>query len=150
MKDFPTRETLMTMPIKVLRGLDIESPEQQDLVQSVVSERMADLPPERPVFRNDVPDIQNPEQEMHWQEIIDQRTRRLKGLEPISQDEVAPGADELPAAVSTTEETGPDGQVLAQPTGEGEPVTFNGQVNSALQSADVVAPKRRGRPAKNS
>jgi hypothetical protein len=140
MRDFPTRESLMAMPLKVLRGLDIDTPEHQALVQTVVNERMAALPPERKVYRNDVPDIQNPEEEMRWQQVIDERTKRLKNREFI-QDETPTSPTESPAPI----EVGPQGQPLAQPTGEGMPVSIGFGVASAL----VPAKHAGGRPRKN-
>lgn len=141
MRDFPTKEALMTMPLKVLRGLDIDTPEQQNLVQQIVNERMSSLPPERPVYRNDVPDIQTPQEEMRWQQIIDERTARLRNREFI-QEETPIVGDAPPAPI----ETGPAGQQLAQPTGEGEPVSFSVGVPTALTPQNTG--KKPGRKAK--
>ncbi len=114
----------MAMPLVALRGIDTETPAQEQLIQQVVTEKMAVLPPQRPVYRKDVPDIKTPEQEMHWQEIIDKRTRMIKGIAeetPVTEPVGEPIPDE-------PEPTIPDESSLAQPTEEGTPVTMNSGV----------------------
>lgn len=133
-KEF-TKEQLMAMPLIALRGIDLETPAQEQLVQQVVTEKLAVLPPQRRVYRNDVPDIKNPEQELKWQEIIDKRTRLARGesLEETPTTEapvVEPIGEPIPDA--------PESQPLAEPTGEGEPVTFTtGQVDAKLTPVKI-------------
>ncbi len=130
LKEF-TKEQLMAMPLVALRGIDVESPQQEQLIQQVVTEKLAVLPPQRPVYRKDVPDIKTPEQELHWQEIIDKRTRLIKGISEPDIGKEEPVEDEpIPdePVVGPEEPTLPDESTLAQPTEEGTPVTMNSGV----------------------
>jgi len=77
-KDFYTEQELMTMPLAVVRGLDFETKEQEQLVQRVIDRRFQNLPPSQPIYRRDVPDIETPEQEAEWQATIDARAAKLK------------------------------------------------------------------------
>jgi hypothetical protein len=135
-KEF-TKEQLMAMPLIALRGIDVETPAQEMMIQQVVSEKLNALPPQRPIFRKDVPDIKTPEQEMHWQEIIDRRTRLARGesLESIgSVSAPEPIGEPEPEPVP---EVGPEGQPLAEPVGEGEPVSFTQGVTSNLTPVKI-------------
>ncbi len=137
-KEF-TKEQLMAMPLVALRGIDVETPSQEGLIQQVVSEKLQALPPQRTVYRKDVPDIKTPEQEMQWQEIINRRTKLARGesLEetPVEVPVVDPIGEPIPETEVMPEQPTfvPEEQPLAEPTSEGEPVSFtSGQVNSVL------------------
>lgn len=119
-----TRDELMDMPLIALRGLDIESPEQEMLVQEIVNIKLATLPIQQPIFRNDVPDIQTPQEEARWQEIMNRRERKIRG-EDVGQE---PPIEQEPVPEVTTPTFNPETQPLAQPTGEGDPVSFKGGV----------------------
>ncbi len=90
-KDFYTESQLMTMPLKILRNLDIDNKEQEDIVLKVVTRRLSVLPPSQPIFRKDVPDIQNPEEEAHWQQIINERTAKLRPAPIFAEDSPSEG-----------------------------------------------------------
>jgi hypothetical protein len=129
-----SRQELEEMSLSRLRGLDIETKEQEALIQDVLDERLLELPPSRPIYRGDIPEIQTIEQERLWQQIIDKRTAQLKPNASLVDDlsetiELEP-AVEQPAF-------DPLQIPLAEPTGEGEPVTFTGGVAPALQGAPV-------------
>lgn len=76
--EFYTESQLMSMPLKVVRSLDIQDKIQESLVQRVVDRRLAVLPPSQNINRRDVPDIKTPDEEAHWQEIMDERTAKLR------------------------------------------------------------------------
>ncbi len=144
MRSFYTEQELMSMPLQVLRGLDIETKDQETLVQKVVNRRVAALPPSSPIFRRDVPDIENQEQEKEWQQKINERTARLKPRmedeSPESQPE--PQEDPTPAEPAPIEPTQPVARMresdMAQPTGEGSPLILSSTVNSALSSGKKI------------
>lgn len=73
-----TREELLKMPLRRLRLIDIQSVEEEKIVQEVVDIKVAQEPPAMEISRIDVPDITTPEQEKHWQKIIDERSAKLK------------------------------------------------------------------------
>ncbi len=66
------------MSVARLRTLDISSPEQEKLVQSLVDDKIEDGGAIGNVYRLDVPDIQTPEEEAKWQKTIDDRTRKAR------------------------------------------------------------------------
>ena len=77
---FPTREELMAMDIKNLRRLEIETPEQEILVQDVLDERTFVAPVETGIKRDDAiaANITTPEEEAKWQAVIDERVEEKK------------------------------------------------------------------------
>lgn len=99
-----TRDELSAMPIRRLRNLDIRDGDEEKLVQEIVDAKLAKMPPERTVYRKDVPDIKNAEEEAKWQKVIDERTAKAKGkmisdpddiMRPIG-DVISPAPDEIP------------------------------------------------------
>lgn len=68
----------MKMPLKIIRSLDVQNPEQEATLQRVVDRRLAVMPPSTPINRRDVPDIKTPAEEKRWQEIMDERTAKLR------------------------------------------------------------------------
>lgn len=74
MSTFYTKQELMDMPLHILNGLDIYTPEQQELVQEVVNLKTV-TPPASRVAVGVIPDINTPEEERHWQEKIDEKKR---------------------------------------------------------------------------
>ena len=58
-----TKEQLMAMPLNKLRLIDINSKEEEDLVQAVVRLKEVQNPPQTPVNTLDVPDIKTAEEE---------------------------------------------------------------------------------------
>lgn len=67
------------MPLARLRLIDVKEKDEEDLLQEVISAKVMAAPPEREIYRQDVPDIKSPEEEAEWQEKINKRTRRAKG-----------------------------------------------------------------------
>jgi len=132
---FPTREELMTMPLKRLRGFDVQNPEQQRTIQDVLDVRLQDMPVDRPIYRRDVPDIQTQEQERDWQAVIDERTRKLKPARPSLMDIETP---EPVALRPTPPATAMPESEMAQATGEGE----------TIKLSTGVSPKLRGKSKK--
>lgn len=132
------------MPLKVVRALDIDTKEQEEMVQKVVNIRLNTLPPVSPIFRKDVPDIQSPLEEAHWQEIIDQRTAKLKPMledEPTEEPVVEPLEPDAPdfdpskvdLAPKEVKETSLSRRIkeMEKPVA-GQPVTLKGGVSSKL------------------
>ncbi len=131
--EFYSREQLMTMPLVALRGVDIDTPEQASMVQEVVNIKLASLPVQRPIYRKDVPDIQTPEEEARWQTIINQREAKIRNQgipssEPVTEPVVEPV---VPAPAEPEAPVVPDESGMAQPTGEGDPVTFSAGVTTS-------------------
>jgi hypothetical protein len=137
-----SKEELMAMPLVALRGIDVDTPQQQELLQEIVNIKLAGMPVQRPVYRKDVPDIQTPQEEAKWQEIMRQREAKIRNQDvpapevpaevptapveapvvvpPTAPVEPAPAAPAAPVQAPTT----PDESGMAQATGEGEPVTM--------------------------
>ena len=86
MNNFPTKEQLMAMPLNKLRLIDINSKEEEDLVQAVVRLKEVQNPPQTPVNTLDVPDIKTAEDEAKWQKILDDRRAGLKPQVEVKSD----------------------------------------------------------------
>lgn len=78
MPKFPPLEELQTMPLSRLRLIDINSQEEEEIVQDLIDQKIEDKDGPENIYRGDVPDIQTPEQEAEWQKKIDSRTARAK------------------------------------------------------------------------
>jgi hypothetical protein len=87
-----TVEQLKEMPVQILRGLNIETREEEELVQSILNTRMADMPLVNPMnFTSGATDQLTPEKEAELQAKIDARNATLKAqFVPMSSEEVAP------------------------------------------------------------
>jgi hypothetical protein len=81
-----TKEQLMAMPLNKLRLIDINSKEEEDLVQAVVRLKEVQNPPQTPVNTLDVPDIKTAEDEAKWQKILDDRRAGLKPQVEVKSD----------------------------------------------------------------
>ena len=153
-KEF-SREQLMSMPLVAIRKLDIDTPNQQELVQEIVNIKLASLPVQRPIYRKDIPDIQSPAQELEWQEVINKREQRIRnaGRTDVVAEEDRPEPTPDPQGEfirlggnsgrerqfpsPATLNPSPPLQVkqgMAQPTGEGEPVNVTTGVSAKLTS----------------
>jgi len=146
-----SKEELMAMPLVALRGIDVDTPQQQELLQEIVNIKLAGMPVQRPVYRRDVPDIQTPQEEAKWQEIMRQREAKIRNQEvtapvespaveapvapvetpvvvpstaPVEPVPVEPTAPTIPDTTPYQVPTPPDESGMAQATGEGEPVTM--------------------------
>lgn len=139
----------MSMPLVAIRKLDIDTPNQQELVQEIVNIKLASLPVQRPIYRKDIPDIQSPAQELEWQEVINKREQRIRNAgrtdvvaeetanpTPVPSGEVIPGGLAEPVSPAPVEPTppAPSEAGMAQPTGEGEPVNVTTGVSAKLTS----------------
>ena len=82
-----TKEQLMAMPLNKLRLIDINSKEEEDLVQAVVRLKEVQNPPQTPIKTSDVPDIYNSTEEAKWQKILDDRRAGLKPQVEVKSDE---------------------------------------------------------------
>ncbi len=92
------------MPILQLRGLDIKSKEEEELVQEVLNARLAEMPVENPVtFSSMETDNLTPEKEAALQAEIDLRNAGIKAqFEPVEpgplpDPTIAPVEPEAPA-----------------------------------------------------
>lgn len=103
-----SKEELLTMPIAVLENQKIESKEEEALVQEILNQRRANMPPQQEVSRAGIPfNIETPEQEAEAQKIIDERTAKLRPqavVEPESTPEtpIEPQIEELPKVEAKT------------------------------------------------
>lgn len=82
-----TREELETKSLLELRLLDIQTPEDEKLVQEFVRELEKELPPVVPIYKGDVPDIKTPEEEKKWQEVLDARAKINKEIQGVDTSE---------------------------------------------------------------
>lgn len=107
----PSKEELLTMPIAVLENQKIESKEEETLVQSILDQRRAQMPPQQNIYRGDIPfRIETPEKEAEYQKIIDERTAKVRpqlGVvtqdstpEPIPNSEEEQKVEESPVPVA--------------------------------------------------
>lgn len=78
MANFPSVAELRSMSVNRLQTLDITTPEQERIVQTLVDEKIEEGGVSGNIYRLDVPDIQTPEEEAKWQEIMDERTNNAK------------------------------------------------------------------------
>jgi len=122
MNNFPTVEQLEAMPSSRLRQIDIETQEQEGIIQRILNSRIATEPLSQPLNIR-VPDITNGEQEAHWQAILDAEKARVKaqlhvddlplGLVEhdvpkefiVPDDSSVPGVEELPKEQTPAIET---------------------------------------------
>lgn len=110
-----TEQQLMDMPMKFLRNLDIETGEDEKLVQRVLNTRLKDMPVENPVvFPSSVTDNMTIEKERELQARIDARNSRMKAQ--LKTDEEIPQIDEvesqpLPDPTEEPKETEPTTEV---------------------------------------
>lgn len=74
------------MSLPQLRNIDINTKEEEALVQAVVSLKTVQQPPAMQVQRIDVPDIKDKATEEKWQKIIDERITSLKPEVKIVSD----------------------------------------------------------------
>lgn len=74
---FPTEEQLVKMPLNRLRYLDINTIEEELLVQKVINSKLIKQPYTKQVKLR-VPDINTKEQEIEWQKKIDAERERLR------------------------------------------------------------------------
>lgn len=84
---FPTREQLSGMSLNQLRLIDVQEKDEEDLLQEIISLKVAAIPPVAEVFRGDFPDIVTPEQEENYQKIVDERAGIVK-LETTVEEKV--------------------------------------------------------------
>lgn len=148
-----TERELMSMPLKIVRNLDIDTPDQEALVAKVVERRVSALPPSQPIYRKDIPDIQTPEQELEWQEVINKRMAKLRPalmeidglpkeevpvLDPEAEDfdpgkvDLAPEEKENPVAPVSRESALQKRIREIETPVAGKPITLSGGVNSKL------------------
>ncbi len=101
-----TREELMKMPLKIVRGLDIRTIEEEKLIQEVVNSRASVAQPVVK-FNQIVPDIKNGEQEKEWQDKID----RFNSENTPVEAKIALAENELNTIEKEVKE-----EVIVQPT----------------------------------
>ena len=77
MRIFPTIEELRAMGINQLKTVDIETKEQEDIVQKVYDEKVVTEPTPL-IYSVDVPDIKTPADEAIWQAEIDKAVEKSK------------------------------------------------------------------------
>ena len=82
---------IATLPLHILRGVDVDSPEEENLVQEVIHSKLSVLPPEQVVYINDIVKKMDedtnmtPEKEAEYQKQIDERVNAVKN-EPIKTE----------------------------------------------------------------
>lgn len=84
----PSKDELMTMPITHLEHQNIESQEEERLVQDILNLRRASMPVQGEIYRNDIiaQNIQTPEEEAEAQRIIDARVSKLRNMPVLEED----------------------------------------------------------------
>lgn len=119
-----TKEQLETMPLHILRNVDIRTSEEEKMVQELVNQKLRTSPLERAINRSDVPDIKDAVEEAYWQKIIDARTEAIR---PKAEDDSEPLNDLPPEEViiEPTPEVQPDVPVeVVEPEQVEEQVTL--------------------------
>lgn len=66
-----TKDELRKMSIYEIKGFDISSKEEEDMIQEILNEKFSKAPPVVKFDYSKVPDITNAEQEAEWQKKID-------------------------------------------------------------------------------
>lgn len=66
-----SRAELELLPLKILKGLDITSPEEEKMIQEIILSKTVVAEPLVVFNQRQVPDIKNPEDEKIWQDKID-------------------------------------------------------------------------------
>lgn len=96
---FPSREQLTGMPISLLRNLDVQTQDEEALLQEVLNEKIKSSVIIEEIKTDDVPDISTPEDEAKWQEILDQRRKaarvRMGIVEDVPVDELEKKEEEV-------------------------------------------------------
>lgn len=96
MNKFPTMSELAGMSLPRIRLLDIQTAEQEAMVQVVVNQKVQHQPIESHVYTRDVPNIMNGTDEAKWQKILDER-REKAVPKMVSMAEIIPdGEVEIP------------------------------------------------------
>lgn len=121
-----TREQLMDMPINLLRGIDIQSVEEEKQVQDVLNTRLVDMPIAQDMnFASSITDnIKTVEDEKKYQAIIDAKRVELKSRIPsgdgitLEENEEVPPVDPVPPL----ETPAPSDAPLPDPTQTPPPV----------------------------
>lgn len=110
-------ETLLSMPTHLLRSVDIQNTEEEQIVQDIINSRFQKQPIAlNEPFLNSATDFKTPEEELAFQAKLDEKKAKLKALlngETISTEttEVAePIGDAVPSEVipETTQEVVPE------------------------------------------
>lgn len=65
---------------KHLRLLDAQTPEDEQVIQVVLNQKLKVLPPEQAITTKGIPDITSPEEEARWQKVMDERVAKAKKL----------------------------------------------------------------------
>lgn len=96
---FPTRDQLSAMSIALLRVVDIQEKDEEELVQEILNSKIKMSPPQKEVKVSDIPDIKTPEEEAKWQKIVDERAAKMKGVvEDLVEDLPTDHSDDAPVA----------------------------------------------------
>lgn len=92
-----TVEQLKEMPIQILRGINIESQEEEMAVQAELNTRLADMPISNPMtFKDSVTDNLTPEKEAELQAQINERNAKLKSqFTPVGEEVVVEPVQEV-------------------------------------------------------
>lgn len=91
-----TKEELMKMPLKIVRGLDIRTADEEALIQEVVNSRASIAQPVVK-FNQIVPDIKTAEQEQEWQKKIDKFNEENTPIEAkiVNAEKMLEGVKEI-------------------------------------------------------
>jgi hypothetical protein len=78
MKNFPSMEELMAMPLYRLKLLDISTAEEEAMVQTAINAKVQNSPAPSLNKPLRIPDIKTGEEEKHWQGIVDAEREKLR------------------------------------------------------------------------
>ncbi len=113
-----TREELEKLPIKILKGLDISSPEEEKLIQEIILSKAVIAQPVVK-FNKLIPDIKSPEDEKQWQDKIDAFNLQNAPVEAkiVSAEKTleivnAMVHEQVPEVVTPTVVTVKDGEII--------------------------------------
>ena len=84
----------MAMPLHRLKMLDIQSAEEEAMVQTAINAKIQNSPAPALSEKFHVPDIKTGEEEAHWQAIVDAEREKLKPPS-ISMEQIIPDATQV-------------------------------------------------------
>lgn len=77
--------SLETLPLHILRGIDIETPDEEKIIQELVNRRLKVAPIQIQINRaNDKTDFKSPAEEAEFQKIIDARIASARPKEELN------------------------------------------------------------------
>jgi hypothetical protein len=94
MKNFPSMEELMAMPLYRLKLLDISTAEEEAMVQTAINAKVQNSPAPSLNKPLHIPDIKTVEEEKYWQGVVDAEREKLRP-QAVSMEQIVPDASQV-------------------------------------------------------